>query len=99
MDGATAWETTMNEKELLRFDPQLTGNRLRQARENWGYTKADLAKRIGVGYTTISNWESGKCVPSLKHLWELLFVLQVGADDILGLLDSDADSIKPNNRR
>ena len=89
----------MNEKELLRFDPQLTGNRLRQARENWGYTKADLARRTGMAASAISNWESGRCVPSLKSLWKLLFVLQVGADDILGLLDSDADSIKPNNRR
>ena len=89
----------MNERESLRFDPQLTGNRLRKARESWGYTQADLAKRIGIGYKTIANWESGRSVPSLKSLWELLFVLQVGADDILGLLDSDADSIKPNNRR
>jgi transcriptional regulator with XRE-family HTH domain len=89
----------MNEKELLHFDPHFTGNRLRQARESWGYTQADLAKRTGIGSTSISNWESGRCVPHLKNLWELLFVLQVGADDILGLLDGDVDSLKPNNRR
>jgi len=87
----------MNERESLHFDPQLTGNRLRQARESWGYTKADLARRTGLAASAISNWESGRCVPHLENLWELLFVLQVGADDILGLLDGDVDSL--NNRR
>lgn len=70
---------------LLCLDRQFTGDRLREAREWNDWSQADLARRTGLPSSAISHWESGRRMPSLENLWTLLFVLQVPADDVLGL--------------
>lgn len=75
----------MNEKKLFCFNQHFTGERLRHARKSWGYTQAELSKRTGLGAASISHWESGRRVPGLQNLFTLLVVLQVTADDVLGL--------------
>lgn len=39
------------------------GERIRQARERRGWTQTELATKVGVGYKTVSNWETGNTVP------------------------------------
>lgn len=39
-------------------------DRLRQVREELGYSQADFAQRIGANQTTVSRWEKGERSPS-----------------------------------
>lgn len=41
----------------------MIGERIRQARERRGWTQTELAAKVGVGYKTVSNWETGNTVP------------------------------------
>jgi Zn-dependent peptidase ImmA (M78 family)/DNA-binding XRE family transcriptional regulator len=45
--------------------------RLREARENRGWSQQDLASRLGRTQTAISYWESGKRTPDIDDLLEL----------------------------
>lgn len=44
---------------------------LAAARVNAGLTQVELAKAVGVGNDTISNWETGKQIPSVTALRKL----------------------------
>jgi transcriptional regulator with XRE-family HTH domain len=45
---------------------------MRSAREQRGWTQADLAARLGVSQSTISFWENGVEVPMLEHQVQLV---------------------------
>lgn len=78
---------------LFCLDRQFTGDRLREARERNYWSQADLARRTGLPAAAISHWECGRRMPSLENLWALLFVLQVPADEVLGLRQNDPDHL------
>lgn len=42
------------------------GSRLKSLRTKAGLTQAELAEKIGVGYKTVDQWESGRRTPSVK---------------------------------
>ena len=46
-------------------------------------TQSDLAEKIGVSIQSISKWETGKAVPSFKHLNELCSVFDVTVTELL----------------
>ncbi|MCX7804406.1 MAG: helix-turn-helix domain-containing protein [Planctomycetota bacterium] len=52
------------------------GKRIRQARKSAGLTQTQLARRIGVSITTVSDWENGKYSPAMGHLAALSRVLR-----------------------
>lgn len=45
---------------------------VRSARRSVAASQRTLALRLGVSATTVANWESGRCLPSLQHLEEVL---------------------------
>lgn len=47
-------------------------SRLRQAREQAGFTQQDLAKKLGVTKNAISNYENGVSSPKWEILVEIL---------------------------
>lgn len=60
------------------------GKRLRSVRKDLGLTQKELGERIGVGRTTISEYESGKIVPRQDGLIKLAEVLGVNVDFLTG---------------
>lgn len=47
---------------------EFTGSSLRDKRFKVLFTQGDLAEKLGVSRITVNKWETGKAVPSMKHL-------------------------------
>jgi len=60
-------------------------NRIAQARLDAGLSAKDLAEKLSVDTTTVSNWESGRRQLSLERLTQLAGLLGVGVAYLLGL--------------
>ena len=60
-------------------------DRLRMVRKEKGLTQKQLGELIGVGRTTISEYESGKIVPRQDGLVKLAEVLHTSVDFLTGL--------------
>lgn len=63
-------------------DFESRGERIRRLREEEGYTRAELAEKIGISETALSKWEGDKQEPT-KNLFELTEALEVSKDYIL----------------
>lgn len=50
-----------------------------------GLSQVELAEKIGVSKNTVSMWIRGKISPSLETLLLLVEILDVSADEILGI--------------
>ncbi len=53
-------------KALPQALPPITGDQIRKARQEKGWTQAQLAARIGVDRSLISYWERGTRIPDIK---------------------------------
>ena len=58
---------------------------IRKYRKQKNYTQVELAKKLNYGYTAIANYESGRNEPSFDSLIKLAEVLDVTADELLGV--------------
>ena len=67
--------------------------RLKTLRLGNGITQKDLGKIIGVGRTTISEYESGKIVPKQKSLIALAEYFNVSVDYLTGVSDSPSATL------
>jgi transcriptional regulator with XRE-family HTH domain len=54
-----------------------------------GHNRAEFARLMGVGYTVVANWDSGKYVMSVPLLRKAATVLGVSTDDLIFGYDSD----------
>ena len=61
--------------------------RLKELREKAGYSQAQLAKKIGVGQSTVGMWENGKNKPQNAKLEMLATLFDVSIDYLLGRID------------
>lgn len=61
--------------------------RLKILRQQKDINQVDLGRIVGVGKTTISNYETGYSVPDLDTLIKLAEYFQVTTDYLLGLTD------------
>ena len=52
-----------------------------------GKSQVNIADAIGVSKQCVSDYKSGKSVPSVETLYELCKYLDVSADSLLGLTD------------
>lgn len=57
--------------------------RLKQLREQKGFTQKQLAGMLGVCTHTISCWECGTKTPSIKKLKQITEILDCKIDDIV----------------
>lgn len=62
------------------------GDKLRECRIAKDYDQERLAELVGVTDGTISNWETGSCVPSIKNAMSLCSVLPELKDDLLAFV-------------
>ncbi len=57
------------------------GEKLQQARKEKGITQAELAKKVGLGLKTITNYESGATYPQNRSVYgRLADVLEIDSD-------------------
>jgi transcriptional regulator with XRE-family HTH domain len=68
--------------------PSLIGERLREARQSQGLTARDVAKRVGVSPSLISQIERDKVNPSVSTLWGLVTVLGLTMSDLFSEVES-----------
>ena len=62
----------------------LVGSRLRECRVNNNYSQEALAKELGLSKSAISLYENEKRNPNLETVIELMYLLGVSADYLLG---------------
>lgn len=58
---------------------------LHRIRHSVGYSQERIAKKLGVLQVTVSNWETGKCEPSISMATRLAEVLGVTVNDLVGM--------------
>lgn len=75
------------------------GPRLREARQEHGWTLDDLASRANVSASTLSRLESGKRQATLELLIPLTRELGIRVDDLLPAPDRDPRVRRPKIRR
>ena len=62
----------------------VTGNTIKQLREQKKMTQAELADKIDVSSKTISKWEKNLSVPDADTLIRLAEILEVSVSELLG---------------
>ena len=60
-------------------------DRIKQLREQRGFTQAELAKMLGVTRSCVNAWEMGVSVPSTQSLVQLAEIFDISTDYILGV--------------
>ena len=68
-------------------------NRIRQQREASGWTVRQLAKKVGVNYTSISFWENGRKEPRSGNKLKLARVLKCPPDYLFPALRQDQKTV------
>ena len=70
--------------------PVFFGETIRNARKTLGLTQRQLAEKIGVSNTCISNWEKGLSRPDADMIQKLCDILHLQPNDIYGTKEAPA---------
>ena len=65
-------------------------DRIKQLREQAGYSQAQLAKRLDVTRSSVNAWEMGLSMPTTQYVVALTKLFHVSADYLLGLTASSS---------
>ena len=65
-------------------------DRIKQLREQAGYSQAQLAKRLDVTRSSVNAWEMGLSMPTTQYVVTLAKLFNVSADYLLGLTASSS---------
>lgn len=65
-------------------------DRIKQLREQAGYSQAQLAKRLDVTRSSVNAWEMGLSMPTTQYVVALAKFFHVSADYLLGLTASSS---------
>lgn len=74
---------------MERTGPQEVGERLREHRKASALTQEEVAHAVGRRQATISDWESGRTVPSVEDLYRLADLFGCAVPDLLPARNSD----------
>lgn len=81
------------------FDPILSGEQLRQIREEKGIKVKEVAEYMGFLSTqAIYKWEKGKCFPQADNLIALALLYDVNPADLLVEKRNNSDDKRQNRR-
>ena len=64
--------------------------RLKEARKNKGFTAQYMADTLHTGLRNYRKYESGHASPTLEGLINMVAILEVSADYLLGIKDADS---------
>lgn len=70
------------------------GNTIKYLRTQYKISQTELGKKIGVGKTTISNWETGYSSPDTDSFIKLSNIFNCSIDYILGRTNDKLETIK-----
>lgn len=62
----------------------MISDKIRQLREQAGYSQAQLAKKLDVTRSSVNAWEMGLSTPTTQYIVALTKLFHVSADYILG---------------
>lgn len=62
----------------------LIAQRIKDSMKNEKLTQVQLAKAIGVGQSSVSDWLNSKSEPSIDNLWKLADFFDVSIDFLVG---------------
>jgi transcriptional regulator with XRE-family HTH domain len=65
------------------------GKRIRDARERYGMSQAELARRVGISANSMNAIERAKVDPKASHITAIARVLKISGDYLLGLRDDE----------
>lgn len=68
---------------------QTTGDRLRMFRKLKHLNQKDIAKHLGVGNTTVSQWETNVNGIDVKYIWPICQLLEITPSILLGYNNED----------
>lgn len=71
----------------------MLGRRLKQVREENGFSQDEIAKRLGKNQNTISSWETGRTQPKLKDLHALCALYDCTYEHLTGTKQHDSKDI------
>lgn len=74
--------TEKHSKGKAKGGDSVISKNIKRYRLKMKYTQAQLAEEIGVKQSTIANYESGRNLPSTKHLLRLAKVFRVTVEDL-----------------
>lgn len=74
-------------------------NRIRELREKAGKQQKELAIDLGVSQPTVSDWESGRKIPSAKSTSKIADYFQVPIDYLLGRETVTEGPPEPSDRK
>jgi len=80
----------------LKLGNETVGQRLARLRKEQGYTQQELADRIGITQTSVSDYETGRLRLNDELIARFALALKVSADVMLGLKGSKRGEIKPS---
>lgn len=63
----------------------MVADRIRYLREQYKYSQADLAKKLGITRSSVNAWEMGISVPSTQYIVDLANIFKVSTDYLLGV--------------
>lgn len=63
----------------------MIAERIKQLRDQNGYTQSYLAKKLGITRSGVNAWEMGISVPSTQYVVELAMFFNVSTDFLLGV--------------
>ena len=73
---------------------KIFGQRLKKLRRKAGYSQKELANALNVTPSTVSNYETGVCLPPLQIAYEMAINLHASLDYMTGLQGEDEKYIK-----
>ncbi len=79
----------MNIKKLL-------GKRIKEIRKNKGLTQDELAEKIGIESTSISNIENGKYYPTADNLEKIMNALNITPQNLFVIEHNQDDDVLLN---
>lgn len=71
----------------------MVAERVKQLREQCGWTQSELAKLLGITRSSVNAWELGISVPSTQYLVELASLFKVSTDYLLGIDETATISV------
>ena len=82
----------------LKLNEEPTGQRIARLRKEHGFTQKELADKIGITQTSVSDYETGRLRLSDEMVVRLAISLDVSADIILGLKRNRKEAAPSNLR-
>lgn len=71
----------------------MSANRIRELRKSKHWSQAQLAEKLHVHQTAISQWESGRTEPDMDKLLALADLFGVSVDWLIGVTDDSTDAV------